>query len=190
MIYHNHHKIPKHAGGSDDPSNIIRLTVEEHAEAHRLLYEQYGRWQDYVAFKALEGTAPKTELIKMIQSFATKGKKQSIEHIQKRKMFGEKNPMYGKFGELNPMYGKKGELSPNFGKKHSKETKEKISKNHKQKGIKPPSQKGIPKSEEHKNKLSKPKPKLVCRLKDRKEMSLSNFSNWVRMEENGGKRRN
>ena len=30
-------------GGSDDPSNIVLLTVEEHAEAHRLLFEKYGK---------------------------------------------------------------------------------------------------------------------------------------------------
>lgn len=187
-IYHKHHIVPKHAGGTDDPSNIIRLTVEEHAEAHRLLYEKYGRWQDEVAWKALEKTISKAELIRQIQSAATKGKKQSPEHIHKRKMFGEKNPMYGKSGELNPMYGKTGELSPHFGKKHTEKTKLKISKNHKENGIKPPSQKGIKKTEEHKKKLSKPKPKVVCRLKDKKEMSLGNFNNWVRMEENHGRR--
>ena len=43
-FYHRHHIIPRHAGGTDDPSNIIELSVEEHAEAHRILYEQYGRW--------------------------------------------------------------------------------------------------------------------------------------------------
>ena len=42
-------------GGSDDPSNLVELTVEEHAEAHRVLWEQYGNWQDNVAWKALSG---------------------------------------------------------------------------------------------------------------------------------------
>ena len=40
-------------GGSDDPSNLIELTPGEHAEAHRLLYEQHGHWQDYVAWQGL-----------------------------------------------------------------------------------------------------------------------------------------
>ena len=52
---HLHHIIPKHVGGSDDPTNLVKLTVEEHAEAHRLLYEQHGRWQDYVAWQGLLG---------------------------------------------------------------------------------------------------------------------------------------
>ena len=50
---HKHHIIPKHMGGSDDPSNLVELTPGEHAEAHRLLYEQYGHWQDYVAWQGL-----------------------------------------------------------------------------------------------------------------------------------------
>lgn len=52
---HIHHIIPKHAGGTDDTSNLIRLTIEEHAEAHRLLWEKHGRWQDRVAWKMLSG---------------------------------------------------------------------------------------------------------------------------------------
>lgn len=54
-IYHTHHIVPRHAGGTDDPSNLIKLTIEEHAEAHRVLYEQYGRWQDLYAWKTLDG---------------------------------------------------------------------------------------------------------------------------------------
>jgi hypothetical protein len=50
---HKHHIIPKHMGGSNDPSNLIELTPGEHAEAHRLLYEEYGHWQDYVAWQGL-----------------------------------------------------------------------------------------------------------------------------------------
>ena len=65
---HKHHIIPRHAGGTDDPSNLIELTVEEHAEAHRLLYEEHGRWQDKVAWKALAGMIGKEEIIRMIQS--------------------------------------------------------------------------------------------------------------------------
>ena len=54
-IYHTHHIVPRYASGTDDPSNLIKLTVEEHAEAHLKLYEEHGQWQDYVAWKALSG---------------------------------------------------------------------------------------------------------------------------------------
>lgn len=43
LMKHIHHIIPKHMGGSDDPANLTELSVEEHAEAHRLLYEQHGQ---------------------------------------------------------------------------------------------------------------------------------------------------
>jgi len=49
MKKHIHHIVPKHAGGTDDPSNLVELSVEEHAAAHLALYEKYGRWQDKVA---------------------------------------------------------------------------------------------------------------------------------------------
>ena len=55
MNTHIHHKIPKHMGGSNDPSNLIELTVAEHAEAHKKLFEEYGCWQDEIAWKALSG---------------------------------------------------------------------------------------------------------------------------------------
>ena len=50
-------------GGTDDPSNLIKLTVEEHAEAHRKLFEQYGHWQDEVAWKGLAKMIDRTEII-------------------------------------------------------------------------------------------------------------------------------
>jgi len=63
IIYHNHHIIPKHAGGTNAPDNIVRLTTTEHAEAHRLLYEKYGRWQDKLAWQGLAGFMGKEEII-------------------------------------------------------------------------------------------------------------------------------
>ena len=67
---HKHHIIPRHMGGTDEPSNIIELTVEEHAEAHRILWEQNGKWQDYYAWQGLSGRIGKEDLIREIQSIA------------------------------------------------------------------------------------------------------------------------
>ncbi len=55
MTTHKHHIIPKHMGGTDDSSNLIELSVADHAEAHRKLFEEYGCWQDEIAWKALSG---------------------------------------------------------------------------------------------------------------------------------------
>ena len=83
---HLHHILPKHMGGTDNPSNLIELTVEEHAEAHRKLYEEYGRLQDKRAWlglaKIMTGeeiineilTSPKSEEHKRKISEAHKGK--------------------------------------------------------------------------------------------------------------------
>ena len=60
---HLHHIIPKHMGGTDDPSNIIELTVEEHAEAHRVLYEQHGKIQDKLAWLGLSKMIDGKEII-------------------------------------------------------------------------------------------------------------------------------
>ena len=61
---HKHHIIPKHMGGTDDPGNLISLTPEEHAEAHRILYENYGKIEDYLAWKGLSGFIGKEDIIK------------------------------------------------------------------------------------------------------------------------------
>ena len=69
---HMHHIVPKHMGGTDDPSNLIELTVEEHAEAHRVLYEKYGHWEDKLAWQGLAGLIDKQELVKQMLSEAAK----------------------------------------------------------------------------------------------------------------------
>jgi hypothetical protein len=57
-------------GGSNDDSNLIELTIEEHADAHKLLWEKHGKWEDYYAWQGLSGLIPKKELVKQIQSIA------------------------------------------------------------------------------------------------------------------------
>lgn len=105
MEKHKHHIIPKHAGGSDDPSNIVELPIQEHAEAHRLLWEQFGRTGDFVAWKMLSGKKEEAEIARIELakkgfkkflhsehvdlwkskiSSSLKGKKQSSESNQKR----------------------------------------------------------------------------------------------------------
>lgn len=113
---HLHHIIPKHMGGSDDSSNLVELTVEEHALAHKLLWEEHGRWQDELAWKTLSGQITNAEA--------------NLEKLRVSKL-GKNNPRFGKPGTL---LGRKGKDHPVFGKKisnrksvaRSEETKEKI----------------------------------------------------------------
>ena len=92
-IYHMHHIIPKHAGGTDDPSNLVKLTIEEHAQAHLDLYEKNGDERDLLAYKFLLGQIDKQDLIKVLQKLPkTDQHKKKISESLK----GERNPMYGK----------------------------------------------------------------------------------------------
>jgi hypothetical protein len=120
-------------GGSDDPSNLIELSVEEHAEAHRVLFEKYGKKEDELAWKGLLKLINKEEMVK----------------------------------QLSSLCGKKWK-----GKKHKTETLEKMSLVHKGNQY----CKGIPKTDEHKNKLSKAKlKKWKIITPEGKEMIIENL---------------
>ena len=40
-------------GGTDDPSNLVEVTVDQHAELHFALYLEHGKLEDYLAAKSL-----------------------------------------------------------------------------------------------------------------------------------------
>jgi hypothetical protein len=146
-IYHKHHIIPKHMGGSDDPSNLIELTVEEHAEAHRKLFEEYGHWQDELAWKGLAGIIGKEEIVhrlsasngflgkkhseewKIAQSKIMSGRKISEEHknkisqSKKGKILSEETKNKLRIASMGN--------TRRLGKKHSQETKKKMSESRK-----------------------------------------------------------
>ena len=108
IIYHSHHIIPRHAGGTNHPDNITQLTIEEHAEAHRLLYKKYNRWQDKLAYEGLSGYKGKEEIIKekmYLNGKSTGERKHSSEALKKMSEGGKKNR----------------------GRKHTEEEKKKIS---------------------------------------------------------------
>jgi len=178
---HKHHIIPRYAGGTDDPSNIEELTVEEHAERHRILFETHGHWQDEVAYKGLLKIIPKEEMSREISRAANKGNKNRLgsfpnsetrlkmrnSHIGKpngRKGIPRDDETKLKIGEKN-----KGRIQTNEEKSmrcevmkkwhkdrggHSAASKEKMSL----------ASKGKPKSEEHKKALRKPKRKRKCQI--------------------------
>jgi len=121
--YHKHHIIPKHAGGTDDPSNLVRLTVEEHAEAHRLLFEEHGRWQDKVAWQALSGRIGKEEAIRLTQ--VNSGYERTPEH---RKMVSERNKGYKHTPEAIAKIAKRSQERAKSGQYHNKEAVDKLRK--------------------------------------------------------------
>ena len=121
IMKHKHHIVPKHAGGSDDSSNIIELTPEEHANAHRLLWEEHGRWQDYCAWKGLEGLASRAEHIKLVLSESAKASNKRRKGI-KYKSTGK----YSKTGEPRNHKGANNPCAREFLITHPDGTEEKV----------------------------------------------------------------
>jgi hypothetical protein len=58
---HLHHIIPKYAGGTDDPDNLVELTIEDHAIAHLVRYKIYGDYRDKWAHQILSGSIDAVE---------------------------------------------------------------------------------------------------------------------------------
>lgn len=112
---HLHHILPRHAGGTDDPNNLIELSVEEHAEAHRKLYEEYGRHQDKRAWLGLAKIMTGAEIIKEILTAP-----KSEEWKEKNRKPKKDKSKY--FGNTN--------AKGNAGKPKSEEHKKKISDAH------------------------------------------------------------
>ena len=83
-ILHKHHIIPKHMGGSDDLSNLIELTVEEHAEAHRMLWEEHGNEYDRIAWLSLTKQIDCAEA--RILSVIERNKNRTISDETKKKL--------------------------------------------------------------------------------------------------------
>ena len=153
---HTHHIIPKHMGGTDDVSNLIELTVEEHAEAHKILFEKYGHWQDEVAYKGLLGVINKEEIINQVVSKTHKGKIVSSETKKKMSESAKKRPPKSEETKKKIRQTMKNRVEagiqkgifvkgmPSAFKAHTEESKAKLSKRHKGKKL----------SKEHKEKIS------------------------------------
>ena len=69
---HKHHIIPKHMGGTDDLSNLVELSVAEHAEAHKKLWEEHNQEWDRIAWLSLSGQVNMTEAKRLVQLEAIK----------------------------------------------------------------------------------------------------------------------
>lgn len=139
-------------GGTDDSSNIVELTVRQHALAHKKLYEQHGHWEDKLAWRALSGHIGKEDIILERQreagrrvkspeeraklSKSLKGRKLSAEH--------KANITKGLMGHKVTAEARANMVKAHTGYKHTPEAKAKISQ----------VQKGTKQSEATKRKIS------------------------------------
>ena len=108
---HKHHIVPKHMGGTDDPSNLVYLTVEEHAEAHRKLWETHGKIEDKVAYMGLMNMIDREEIIRSLVS-----KPKSEEHKRKISEAHKGKPKPWLIGSKNAA-GKRGPNSEEHNKR-------------------------------------------------------------------------
>lgn len=73
-------------GGTDDPNNIIELSVEEHAQAHLKLYQKHGKQEDYLAWKSLTKQIGHEQIFaetSRIGGLKNKGKLKTEDHKSK-----------------------------------------------------------------------------------------------------------
>ena len=111
-IYHTHHIVPRHMGGTDDPSNLVKLTVEEHAEAHLKLYEEHSKKEDLWAYQLLSNQITYEEGFAKV---LTKNAYDTHEKCKKNKS--------GRFdSKLQSELGKRGAAAAGLGKKNTGNT--------------------------------------------------------------------
>ena len=76
--YHKHHIVPKHMGGTDDPSNLLRVNIPMHAFLHGQLYKEHGKQEDLIASRMLSGQISAQEATKLAQSQGGKKRVQQL----------------------------------------------------------------------------------------------------------------
>ena len=69
---HKHHIIPKHRGGSDDSSNLVEVSVTQHAMWHYAEWQLNGDEWDRIAWLGLAGISTCAEIVKKVQIEAGK----------------------------------------------------------------------------------------------------------------------
>ena len=103
-------------GGTDDPSNLVEVSVEEHAELHFALYLEHGKYEDYIAYNMLAGRTSEGERAlnilrseymtnrvvsqrtrdRMTEYNLTKVYTDEERQARSERTKGDKNPFYGK----------------------------------------------------------------------------------------------
>ena len=101
----SHHIIPKCMGGTNNPTNLVKLSAREHYICHWLLAKHYNNKQLWAAFSMMVQVSPKHQRNITGRMFERAKIARSIASS------GSNNPMYGR------------ESSFKF---HTEETKEKI----------------------------------------------------------------
>ena len=96
-----HHIVPRYEGGSDDPSNLVELTVTEHAMWHFAEWQRKRRKEDFIAWKSLSSTIEEAERVRLLSGLGgskSKGRthpeevRKKISENRKGKNTGKREP--------------------------------------------------------------------------------------------------
>lgn len=88
ITWHKHHLVPKHAGGTDDSSNLVRVNIPMHAMLHRIRYEETGDEYDRIAWKALSGQITNQEANRLAQiqgGYDSRWNRVGVKHTEETK---------------------------------------------------------------------------------------------------------
>lgn len=151
-----HHIIPKSEGGTNDSSNLIRLSAREHYIAHLLLARIYNDFKMYCAVLYMScKTNTHNRDYKFNSRLYEKIRKEFAKKISDWRiahpLSGNKNGMYGRHHTEESkkkmrarLHGQRNGTNNSFyGRHHTEESKKKMSRSHKGKKL----------TEEQKNKL-------------------------------------
>lgn len=87
-------------GGTNNFDNIVRVNIAMHAFLHKCLYEEYGNWEDEIAWKALSGQITNAEINNEIRKKRMLGnsiwKDRKHKEESKRKMGPPKGTIFTK----------------------------------------------------------------------------------------------
>ena len=118
IVWHKHHIVPKHAGGTDDPSNILKCNAAMHAFMHEQRYREVGDEYDRIAADALRKRIGKEEAIRQAQIYSNQTRIVSEETRQKMSASHKGRIPWNKGKSIDNGW---------TGRKHTDETKLKIS---------------------------------------------------------------
>jgi len=167
VYYEKHHIIPKCIGGTDETSNLVLLTGREHYIAHRLLAKIYNEHKLICAayyIACLDRSRMSSRSYEEVRTAFAKS--------QSKRMKGKRNP--------EESYRKGVETRKKNGYKHSKYTRQAISKTKKAQNIKLTEEQII-----HRTKVRKENGNNVCSEEQKKKLSArTSAMKWM----NNGKK--
>ena len=205
--YENHHIIPKWLGGDDSKDNMVLLTAREHFVAHWLLWKHHrdrksafafhmmtlcwnnqqqrigSSWQFEIAKKAVFEFQRGENHHRYGKPGTMKGKKHTEEALEKLRR--PKSEVH----KLNQSKAMKGKYKGRKNGPHSDERKDNISTA--RLGMKwytdgntdiQVKEGDVPQGFTP-GRSPQPKPKIVCRISDKKELDAQNWALWVKRQE-------